>query len=329
MVIGIDTGAHSQQYVIAAKRLGIPYRLIDCTGNNAINKIEKVDALIWHWTQDSHIEKRIATSVIKSAELMGKVVYPNINTCWMYDDKVAEKYLLESVNAPLVESYIFFNEADALKWIKSQKLPIVYKLPQGAGSTNVRLIESMKDARRICKMHFSLTGRPEVYMKLYYTDKRKYLSEILDLKNKNILKYAAVNRGYIYFQKYLSGNKYDIRVTIVGNRAIIFKRKNRENDFRASGSGMIDYNVSKEDLKAIPIAQEIVRKIKSQTMAFDFIYDRQEQKLKIVEMSYGFVAEAVQNAAGWYDDEMNFHSEKTDVREWVIKQLIYESGEEG
>lgn len=326
MVIGIDAGPSSKPYAVAAKRLGIPYVLIDCTNNDVLKKVEKVDALIWHWTQNSHADKRIALSVIKSAELMGKAVYPNTNTCWMFDDKVAEKYLLEAVNAPLVDSYVFFTEEEALKWIKGQKLPVVYKLPQGAGSTNVRLVNNMKDAKRICKMHFSLTGRPEIDMRLYYANKKNYFSEIVNMQKKNILKYSVMNRGYIYFQKYLSGNKYDIRVTIIGNRAVIFKRKNREGDFRASGSGMIDYNVSGEDLKAIPIAQDIVKKIKAQTMAFDFIYDWKSQELAIVEMSYGFVPKAVKNALGWYDDDLNFHLERTDVNEYIIKQLLSELG---
>jgi len=324
VVIGIDKGIRSKPYIVAAKKLNIPYKLITCTFNDAINQIRSVDALIWHWTHANYIEKRIAIDIIRSAELMGKKTYPNTNTCWTFDDKVSEKYLLESVNAPMIDTYIFFTKQEALKWISSQKLPIVYKLPQGAGSTNVRLIKNMEDAERVCNIHFSVFGRPDIGMKLYYTDKTKYIPELFNMKNKDIYRYGESNRGYIYFQKYLEGNEYDIRVTIIGERAVIFRRKTREGDFRASGSGMIDYNVSKEDLQAIPIAKCIAKKMKVQTMAFDFVYDKKDNTLKIIEISYGFVPEAVKASAGWYDDNMEFHIERTDVHEWVIESLIRE-----
>ena len=109
MLIGIDKGKRSKSYVSAARKMKIPYKLVDCTSADVVNQLKNVDALIWHWTQDSYIDKRIAFHVIKSAELMGKKVYPDSNTCWMFDDKISEKYLLEAVGAPCVETAVFFD----------------------------------------------------------------------------------------------------------------------------------------------------------------------------------------------------------------------------
>lgn len=322
MVIGIDKGIRSKKYVIAAKNMKLQYKLIDCTSNNIMDRIKDVDVLIWHWTQDRYIDKRIAFSIIRSAEIMGKVVYPSSLTCWMFDDKLCEKYLLESIDAPLVDSYVFFNQKSAMKWIKRQTYPVVYKLTGGAGSTNVRLIKNKKEARYVCRNHFSFWGRPDIAVRLYYTDLHKYVSTILGIYNDDLYKYGINNRGYILFQKFIPDNTYDIRVTIIGERGIIFRRKVRDNDFRASGSGKIVYEVSPEDIQAIPMARKIVKKIGSQTMAFDFIYDT--GKLKIIEMSYGFVSETVYNAPGWYDEKMIFHAEKTDVHKLILENLLYD-----
>ena len=300
--------------------MNIPYRLIDCTASDAINELQNIDALIWHWTQDNYIDKRIAYHVIKSAELMGKKVYPNSDTCWMFDDKISEKYLLEAVGAPLVKSEVFFNAKSMLKWIRKQKLPVVYKLPQGAGSANVRLIRSEKEAVQVCRHHFSFYGRPEINMKLYYSKKNSYGKILQEVLHNDLARYGINNRGYVLLQKFIPDNKYDVRVTIIGERGIIFRRQVRNNDFRASGSGKIDYNVSERDIQAIPIARRISQLIHSQTMTYDFVYDMEE--LKIVEMSYGFVAKAVYAAEGWYDEKMIFHPEHTDAHEMVIKQLI-------
>ena len=320
MVIGIDKGSRSRKYAIAARNMGISYRLVDCTLPDIIQQMENVDALIWHWTQDSYIDKRIAIHIIRSVELMGKKVYPSVDTCWMFDDKIAEKYLLEAVGAPWVESGVFFDKESALNWIRKQGFPVVYKLPQGAGSVNVRLIHNEKAAKEICKRHFSFFGRPDVNMKMYYREKKGLDKLFREIFRNDVYRYGASNRGYVLFQKFLPDNGYDIRVTIIGERGIIFRRKVRNNDFRASGSGKIDYRVSEQDIQAIPIARRISEAIHSQTMTYDFIYDGNE--LKIIEMSYGFEAKAVLAAPGWYDKEMEFHLEGTDVHKIVIELMV-------
>lgn len=320
MILAIDKGQRSRRYVIAARDMNVDYKLVDCTSSDIIKQLENVDALIWHWTQDSYIDKRVALHIIRSAELMGIKVYPNSDTCWMFDDKIAEKYILEAAGALCVESKVFFDENSAISWIGKQRFPIVYKLPQGAGSSNVRLIKNKKEAERVCKSHFSFFGRPDIGMKLYYSEKGMHGKTLQNIFKSDLFRYVTNNRGYVLFQKFVPDNKYDIRVTIIGERSIIFRRKVRDNDFRASGSGKIDYNVSEQDLLVIPIARRVSEFIHSQTMAYDFIYDR--GKLKIVEMSYGFMAKAVYDAPGWYDENMVFHPEKTDVHKVIILKLI-------
>lgn len=51
-------------------------------------------------------------------------------------------------------------------------------------------------------------------------------------------------KKYILFQEYLPDNEFDTRVTVIGNRAFAFRRFNRKKDFKASGSGEIDYDIS-------------------------------------------------------------------------------------
>jgi hypothetical protein len=40
-----------------------------------------------------------------------------------FDDKIAQKYLLEAVEAPLAPSYVFFHKEDALGWISQATFP--------------------------------------------------------------------------------------------------------------------------------------------------------------------------------------------------------------
>jgi glutathione synthase/RimK-type ligase-like ATP-grasp enzyme len=51
------------------------------------------------------------------------------------------------------------------------------------------------------------------------------------------------NLQAVYLQKFIKNNDGDYRVTVIGGKfAYSFKRLNRPNDFRASGSGRIDYS---------------------------------------------------------------------------------------
>ena len=51
-----------------------------------------------------------------------------------------------------------------------------------------------------------------------------------------------LQRDYLLVQEFLPGNGFDTRITVIGNRAFGFRRFNRPDDFRASGSGRIDWN---------------------------------------------------------------------------------------
>jgi hypothetical protein len=119
-------------------------------------------------------------------------------------------------------------------------------------------------------------------------------------------KYLGNEKGYVYLQKFIPGNTTDVRVTVVGNRAWAFQRKVRERDFRASGSGLIDY-----DTKNIPIGiieQSFLAnsKLAMQSVCFDWVKDAQG-KWYFVEVSMGFVDEAVYACEGYWDRNLGWH----------------------
>jgi hypothetical protein len=54
---------------------------------------------------------------------MGIKVFPNIHTCWHFNDKVGQKYMLESIEAPLVPSYAFYDQKEAMDWVEKTNFP--------------------------------------------------------------------------------------------------------------------------------------------------------------------------------------------------------------
>jgi len=321
MILGIDKGPRSEGYVRAARRMQIPYKLIDAKANDVIEQIRSVDGFIWHWSHMNPWEKRIAKAVLTSAQQMGKAIYPDIHTCWMFDDKIYEKYLLEAIGAPLIPTYVFFTEKSCERWLRRAQYPLVYKLAGGAGSTNVRLVKDFQEARALMHGHFSHIAETEIAT-LWHKWKEKQFHntwEVLD----DVAEETMRTRGEVLFQEFLPNNAYDIRVTTIGKKNLIFNRLVRDHDFRASGSGLIDYAPSNQDIQAIKIARALSNKLQMQTMTYDFLYNP-DGEFKICEISYGFAEYAIHHAPGWYDDNLKFYNEKTDVFGEVVEMVVEE-----
>lgn len=316
MVLAIDSGARSAGYVKAAEKLNIKYKLVDCLASDIIKQLEDAYALIWHWKHTDYAEKRVARQIIAALEKKGTKVYPDSNTCGTFDDKIAQKYLLEALNLPITKSEVFFDRKSAEDYLKTCSYPLVTKLAGGAGSSNVGLIKNESEGLKAVKKRF------DSYYHLGYNwgnikNPRSAISYYVKADNERLL---GEDKGYIYFQEFLPDNTYDIRVSIIAGKAVIFRRYVRDNDFRASGSGKIDYVVSDKDMGAIEIAYRVADALDTQTIALDFAYDTSDQH-KIIEISYGFVSKAVSDAGCYYDRELNKIDEAVVVEEEVVKLL--------
>ena len=128
--------------------------------------------------------------------------------------------------------------------------------------------------------------------------------------------------GYIYFQDFIPDNNFDTRITIIGSRAFAFRRNTRQGDFRASGSGSIDYNQNEIGKDVIKLAFEIKKKTNSQSVAFDFIYLKNEPL--ICEISYAYISEAVKKTNGYYDDNLNWFETTLFPEFFMIQDLIHD-----
>ncbi len=76
----------------------------------------------------------------------------------------------------------------------------------------------------------------------------------------------------------------------MGDRCFEQLRYCRKGDFRISGSRLWDFDPKLLDRKCIQSAFEVAKKLKTQSVAFDFILDNNEPKL--VEVNYCFTEAA-------------------------------------
>ncbi len=292
---------------------------ISAYADDLLESIRSYDLLLWNWTLHDPLALIHARSLLSAVAQAGVAVFPDYATCWHYDDKVAQKFLLESIDAPLVPTHVFFDEERARAWLGSASYPIVFKLRRGAGSFNVRLIRDERQGQRIVSRMF---GRGEVAVPGYFGDTATKLRRIhtaADVAAKlgrlpaalraiaREKRFVARESGYVLFQEFQPANDFDTRIVIIGDKAFGLRRRNRPGDFRASGSGYLDYDARGISTEAIAIAFDVSRRLRFQSMAYDFLFDRGGRPL-ICEISYCFTPGMVYyRCEGHWDSALNFH----------------------
>lgn len=313
---------------------GIDYKIVDPFADDVIETLSDCDAFMWHYQNSLFPDRLIAKELLYSIEHSGKIVFPNFQTNWFFDDKVGQKYLMESMDLPLVPTTLFFDKKTAKQWIKTKaSFPLVFKLRNGAASINVKLLKSKNEANRMINKAFGC-GFASFDKVAYLKEKIRHTKIGKDRLGiiKGIYRLFITPKGYrkiqrevnyIYFQQFMPKNDCDIRVIVVGDKAFAFKRLNRDGDFRASGSGNFVYDKNQIDERCVKIAFESNDKIKSQCIAFDFIFDKNQQPL-IVEISYGFVMKVYDKCEGYWDRELNWHPGVFKPQYWMVENVAKE-----
>jgi glutathione synthase/RimK-type ligase-like ATP-grasp enzyme len=314
----------------------IPFKVVNCFDSNIVEQLGDCDALMFHFSLAHAPKMLFARQLLHSIETNGKKVFPNFHTMWHYDDKVGQKYLLEAIGAPLVPTYVFYNRKDAESWASTTSYPKVFKLRNGAGSSNVRLVRSKDQAMDLIKQAFGkgFSHQRDAWeylqekWRLYKLDKSKfggvkYAFKRLFYVRKDERKYG-LERGYVYFQDFVPDNEFDVRIVFVNNNIYGFRRKIRKNDFRASGSGEFDFKANSIPIDCVKIAQSVCERLALQCCAFDFVIGPNSEPL-IVEISYTFASSGnFKKCEGYWDKNLNWHHGSFDPYGWMVESILKE-----
>jgi len=336
MKIAIHNGSGwNQKWIKYCEGKNINFIVVNCYDNNIIVtlKEKKATHLMWYFHHNLPADILMARNVLYAAEKMGLKTFPNFDTSWHFDDKVAQKYLLEGVDAQMVPSYVFYNEKMANVWLRDEaSFPLIAKLRRGAGSYNVILLKNLGEAKRYTAKMFGKGIHPSPGYISDVKNKLKVAKNWTGIKKRlkkapNYFKMVFKGKkgfprekGYVYFQDFIKDNKSDLRVAIVGDYIWAFKRIVREGDFRASGSGVIAYTNLNLSINIVKDLHILSKKMKSQSIAFDVIFD--VEKYLIVEISYGYSSEAIFDCPGYWNSNYVFVSKKLYPEIVIIENII-------
>ncbi|OLF37465.1 MULTISPECIES: ATP-grasp domain-containing protein [unclassified Psychrobacter] len=329
-------GSFSDRWIEYCKNKNIDYKLVNAFDTDIIEQLKGYDVFMWHHHHSQIKDVLAAKNILFAIEHSGLRVFPDFKTNWHFDNKVAQKYLLEAAGIPIVPSYIFYDKKQAKKWAKNTSYPKVFKLTRGAGSSNVKLARSKSDAVKFINKSFG-KGFPQL-------DRVGYLKEALRKSGKDTLSVGSLTnvlkgvtrfvfnsefakkqspeRDYAYFQDFIENKGFDVRVVVIDNRAVALKRMVRENDFRASGSGNLVFDNEKIDKRYIELAFNVSDKLQTQSLAIDLIHGIDDE-IRVVEMSYGFpMLNFLERSAGYWDKDINWHESDLNLQNWIIEGLL-------
>ena len=334
-MIGIhdSPGSFSDRWMEGCLQRKVPFQRLNCLATDIVPQCAGLSAVLWHWTLVSLAEPLVARQIIAALEQAGIVVFPSTATCWHYDDKVGQKFLLEAIGAPLIPTWVFTDPAAAREWIAGATWPKVFKLRCGAGSENVQLVRSRPQAEALCRRAFG-AGFPastgylhDASTRLRHISGWREFGEKLRRAPRSLAetlrhrRQAPRQRGYVLFQEFMPGNDFDTRVSLIGNRAFGALRRNRPNDFRASGSGDCVFDPDRVDRRCVAIAFRVAEQLATQSLACDFLFDAHREP-RICEISYCSVASPVYDCPGYWDRAFGWHEGHFWPQDVILEDLL-------
>jgi glutathione synthase/RimK-type ligase-like ATP-grasp enzyme len=310
---------------------GIPYKRVNCHASDIIAQVADCDGLMWHHSQGNPRDLIAAKPILSALEHAGVPVFPDWRTGWHFDDKVAQKYLFEAIGAPLVPTWVFLDRQSALEWIETTDFPKVFKLRGGAGSANVRLARSRAEARRLVSQAF---GRGFPNYDAWGSLKERWRRFRLGQTGpgevaKGIARFihppefASIlgrERGYAYFQEFISNLDCDFRTIVINGRCIAVKRQVRDRDFRASGSGKLVHDKKYFEDDLIKMSFRIAKNLSSKSAAFDFV--KSSAGWMLIEISYAFPhCGFTEDCDGYWDLDLNWYPGLVSPSNWMVEDF--------
>lgn len=313
------------------------FEVLNPFSDKIIDDLKSFDIILWHFSGYNFQEMLFARSIIYTAKSINIKVFPDFNDAWHFDDKIAETYLLQSVNSPIPKSYIFYDFKDIKEFLKTKpRFPLIAKLRNGSGSHNVKKIDNIWQLNSYAKRMFGrgFSSSPSLMYKTSsnikstkslktFIKRFKRIPEFLSTLNSS--KYFPEEKGYVFLQEFIPNDGYDLKVVVVGNKLSFIGRHIRKGDFRASGGGDLFYDKKFISINIIKSAFRTSKKLGFKCMGYDYVVNSETIEGIIVEISYGFSHIALLKAGGYFDEDGNWYNEPLNAPYEILKNMLIDN----
>lgn len=220
--------------------------------------------------------KEFLEDILLRLQMDGAILLPRFELFRAHHNKVFMELYRSSLSQPYrtLQSKYFYSIKDAKKVLSEENAyPMVLKLASGSGSAGVALAHDVKDAmNKISRM-----GAIK-YSDYEYSLKRKIRLMLGRIKRKitgvKLLELPEVRQKMVV-QKFIPGLTHDYKVLVFGDKYYLLRRKVKNSDFRASGSGRREFpnEFSEMEKKVLEFAKGAYEELHTPLLSIDIAYD--------------------------------------------------------
>lgn len=236
---------------------------IDYISDVEVDDIPKDTIVLYQSSEDqNHHYKHYIHNILILLEHRKLRLLPDIDLFRCHDDKGFQSLYLKyfgklPVNVP--KSRVFGASEDLRRYaLANQNLeyPLVVKRSSGCTSKHVYLANSSKDLIRFAKRASNSSSLYD-FLRIQYKKifRRGYVPE-------------SMNRRQFIIQEFIAGLSGDYKVVVYGDRYYPLYRMNRKNDFRASGSGHVEFLIEPPS-KVLDAAKRLMEVFRVPYASFD------------------------------------------------------------
>ena len=254
--------------------------------------------------------------IILALKNLGAILIPDFqylrahhNKCYM---ELLRKQLLPE-EARKVNTHIYGTYEEFKKDVLSEGKYVV-KDSYGAGSSGVELADNLKDLDKVVKKH-SMNHSAAIIIR----EMRRRL-----FWGKKYHRASVHNRKFIV-QNYIDGLSGDYKVLKYGSKFYSLYRKNRDNDFRASGGGKLTFDlpegVTEKDL--LTFAKKISDAIGTPLCSMDIAWDgHQFILIEFQCLCFGpYTAEYADHYSAFIDSDWKTYHTSSNIEQILVDAI--------
>lgn len=248
--IGVITDAMYRfgYYESACRELGVPYCLIDITGDDWRNTVAAARCdifVVWPYVQTAAGKALYDERVSIMEKELGMTVFPGSLAVWLYESKYRTAEWLQQNYFPTPQTFVFRNQADAEEFVDQRSdWPLLFKTDLGAEAYGIRIL---RDRAATLKLVEECFGRGIRLPRRAANDRE---------------------RGAVMFQQFIPDAR-EWRMVRIGN-SFFGRRKGKKGEFH-SGSKIAEYDTPPREL--LDLTRQVTDCGKFRSMSLDVLED--------------------------------------------------------
>jgi len=261
--------------------------------------------------------KSYIADVILGLQERGATLVPRYVCFHAHHNKSFQEILRKNLKADGIEythslSYGCFEEFTK-NYQNDLSYPVVIKSSEGCKSKSVCLVNSEKE---LFAQLNRISSSFDLMDFIRFTAKRY-------LRKNYILE--SVKRNKFIIQEFVPNLEGDYKVLVYGDKYYILERKNRKNDFRASGSGLFNFP-KKIPSEILDVSQRIKNYFNVPYISLDIAFDPISLKCYLIEFQFVMFGTFTLEYSDWYfqkkDEKWTLINKKSSLEKTFSESII-------